>query len=251
MTSKEEDLDLVVHDDYASDDEHDAFLADEDRTSRDAGRPLNMRSLSLDFDMLPTMPLSLSAGTPLSATRAAPTEKSVTWLNGFALVVGLQIGSGIFSSPGPVAGNAGSVGASLIIWLVSGLLAWTGAASYAELGAAIPLNGGPHAYLLNSWGPLAAYLFTWTAITALKPGSGAIIAVIFAEYVNRLIHHAISDAAGNDGVNSVPQWSIKITAIIVVGIIAALNSFSNRLSANTQVVFLVLKVGHAACQKLF
>jgi len=56
-------------------------------------------------------------------------------------------GSGIFSSPGVVTLNTGSVGASLLVWIVSGILAWTGASSFAELGAAIPLNGGAQAYL--------------------------------------------------------------------------------------------------------
>jgi hypothetical protein len=44
-----------------------------------------------------------------------------------ALVVGMQVGSGIFSSPGGVVASVGSVGASLVVWVVSGLLAWTGA----------------------------------------------------------------------------------------------------------------------------
>jgi amino acid transporter len=35
------------------------------------------------------------------------------------------------------------VGASLVVWLAAGLLGWTGASSFAELGTAIPLNGGP------------------------------------------------------------------------------------------------------------
>lgn len=46
---------------------------------------------------------------------------------GMALVVGMQVGSGIFSSPGVVVASVGSTGASLLVWLVSGLLAWTGA----------------------------------------------------------------------------------------------------------------------------
>jgi hypothetical protein len=79
----------------------------------------------------------------------------------------MQVGSGIFSSPGVVVAEVGSVGASLVIWVVSGLLAWTGArwvrvrvllqlkwnqpdesySSFAELGCAIPLSGGAQAYL--------------------------------------------------------------------------------------------------------
>jgi len=67
--------------------------------------------------------------------------------------------------------NTGSVGASLIVWTLSGLLGWTGASSFAELGSAIPLSGGAQAYLAYSYGPLVSYLFAWTAISALKPGT--------------------------------------------------------------------------------
>jgi amino acid transporter len=82
------------------------------------------------------------------------------------------------SSPGVVVANANSVGASLMVWLVSGILAWTGASSFAELGSAIPQNGGAQAYLSYAYGPLVSYLFAWTAIIALKPGEGYHIAAI-------------------------------------------------------------------------
>jgi amino acid transporter len=77
------------------------------------------------------------------------------------------------SSPGVVAANTGTIGASLTVWALSGVLAWTGASSFAELGSAIPLNGGAQAYLAYSYGPLVSYLFAWTAISALKPGAPA------------------------------------------------------------------------------
>lgn len=41
------------------------------------------------------------------------------------------------------------MGASLIVWVVAGLLGWTGASSFAELGTAIPLNGGPQVGLFE------------------------------------------------------------------------------------------------------
>ena len=44
-----------------------------------------------------------------------------------ALIVGTQVGSGIFSSPGVVVAEVGSTGASLLVWIMSGVLAWTGA----------------------------------------------------------------------------------------------------------------------------
>ncbi len=69
--------------------------------------------------------------------------------------------------------NTHSIGASLTVWLAAGLLGWTGASSFAELGSSIPVNGGAQAYLQYSYGPLVSYLFAWTAISALKPGTHA------------------------------------------------------------------------------
>lgn len=74
--------------------------------------------------------------------------------------------------------NTQSVGASLAVWFAAGILAWTGASSFAELGSSIPVNGGAQAYLAYAYGPLMSYLFTWTSI-ALKPGSNAVIGLIF------------------------------------------------------------------------
>ncbi|CAD6977800.1 unnamed protein product [Tilletia controversa] len=176
--------------------------------------------------------------------------RRVGLIDGIALTVGLQIGSGIFSSPGVVTLNAGSVGASFLVWIMSGILAWTGASSFAELGAAIPLNGGAQAYLNYSFGPLSAYLFAWTAITALKPGSGAIVAMIFGEYVARIIFHVYvplhssgsntaadaspgSDAASaphEQGLDSVPDWATKLIACGLVVFLTLLNVISAKLA---------------------
>ncbi|KZV91044.1 hypothetical protein EXIGLDRAFT_694047, partial [Exidia glandulosa HHB12029] len=123
------------------------------------------------------LPLSLSESQERSAD--APAEKTVGLIKGIGLVVGLQIGSGIFSSPGVVAANVNSVGAALSVWAAGGLLAWSGASSFAELGSAIPLNGGAQAYLAYAYNPLVSYLYAWTAISTLKPGGNAIIALIF------------------------------------------------------------------------
>lgn len=56
--------------------------------------------------------------------------------NGAALMLGVQIGAGIFSSPGVVLSETKAPGPALLVWLGGGLLAWLGAASFAELGAA-------------------------------------------------------------------------------------------------------------------
>ncbi|GAC96193.1 amino acid transporter [Pseudozyma hubeiensis SY62] len=172
-------------------------------------------------------------------------ERRVTLIDGIALTIGVQIGSGIFSSPGVVTLNTGSIGASIVIWLLSGFLAWTGASSFAELGASIPLNGGSQAYLNYSFGPLSAFLYTWSALTALKPGAGAIIATIFGEYVARIIFHATGKATDHPhetGLDGIPAWSIKLLAVAIAALITAAHAFSNKLGTRTQIATTVVKL---------
>ncbi|KAL5489909.1 hypothetical protein ACEPAI_4741 [Sanghuangporus weigelae] len=183
---------------------------------------------------------------PLSASLSNPDGpisegigKDISLVNGVALIVGLQIGSGIFSSPGVIVANTQSVGASLIVWLVSGLLGWTGASSFAELGSAIPLNGGAQAYLAYAYNPLVSYLFAWTAITALKPGGNGVIALIFAEYINRLFWHLTDEDASPD---AIPQWSIKLTACLAIASVTFLCIATRHLGTRTAVVLTTIKV---------
>ncbi|KAF8576395.1 amino acid transporter [Ramaria rubella] len=202
------------------------------RTAR-TGRSNSIAVFQFQADLLP---LSLSE---VERDDDKVVEKTIGLSNGIALVVGLQIGSGIFSSPGVVLANSRSVGASLLVWAVSGILAWTGASSFAELGTAIPLNGGAQAYLAYAYHPLVSYLFAWTAISALKPGGNAIIALIFGNYMSRLFFHATrSDVSAN----SIPDWSIKLTACVAVALVTVLCAAASKLGTRAAVLFTVVKV---------
>ena len=160
-------------------------------------------------------------------------HKSLTYLNGLSLVVGLIIGSGIFSSPAQVNINAGSYGASLVVWTVAGILAWTGAASYAELGGAIPLNGGAQVYLSKIFGEWAGFLFTWCAVFVLKPGSAAIIAIIGGEYVVRA-------AVGPDAENA-SAWVNKGMALAGMTLVVLFNCISTKLATRMGDIFMFFK----------
>lgn len=82
------------------------------------------------------------SGIDAPQTRGRATfTKNLGTIEAFAIVVSIVIGSGIFTSPGSIDTNVPSPGAALVIWLVGGTLAWTGASTMAELGTAIPGEG--------------------------------------------------------------------------------------------------------------
>lgn len=95
-----------------------------------------------------THPLIISS----SPTTPEPKKQSLTLLNGLALVIALQIGSGIFTLPTQVSQSVPSPGAGLLVWLLAGLLVWTGAASFIELGCRAPSNGGIQEYVRVAYG---------------------------------------------------------------------------------------------------
>lgn len=207
-------------------------------------RPGRSYSISSAFDFGGNLfPLSQTAGggyAPLGTPSgqaivdgSLEKRKTLTYLNGLSLIIGLIIGSGIFSSPGQISSKVGSPGASVVIWVVAGLLAWTGAASYAELGSAIPLNGGAQAYLAKIFGELAGFLFTWCAVFVLKPGSAAIIAIIFGEYIVR--------AVAGTKVELVSPWINKGVAIACLLLIAGVNCVSTKLTTRLGDMFMLFK----------
>ncbi|KAL8762101.1 MAG: hypothetical protein Q9184_001846 [Pyrenodesmia sp. 2 TL-2023] len=179
--------------------------------------------------------LELDGGTSLEK------HKSITYLNGLSLIIGLIIGSGIFSSPAQITTNAGSPGASLLVWLVAGILAWTGAASYAELGGAIPLNGGAQVYLSKIFGDLFGFLFTWCSVFVLKPGSAAIIAIIFGEYIVRAFSLTSTSVDPLPNISTSIIWINKGISLLALTLVTALNCVSTKLTTRASDLFMFFK----------
>jgi amino acid transporter len=63
------------------------------------------------------------------------------------LILNKMIGTGIFSTPSSIFVATGSVGVSLMLWLIGGILTFCGLSVFLEFGLAIPRSGGEKNYL--------------------------------------------------------------------------------------------------------
>src|SRR5258707_11719371 len=104
------------------------------------------------------------------------------------LFIGSVIGSGIFRTPGPILRQVGgSVGLSLLVWIVGGVLSLLGALTYAELAAANPEAGGLYCYIRDVFGRLPAFLYGWCLFLVIASGSVPAPARAFCEYFGKLL----------------------------------------------------------------
>jgi APA family basic amino acid/polyamine antiporter len=99
------------------------------------------------------------------------------------VVIGAIIGVGIFFTPSRVALVAESGTLALVTWTVGGLIALTGALTFAELGGLYPRAGGQYDILRDAYGPMPAFLFVFCNATAIQAGASAIIAIVCAQNI--------------------------------------------------------------------
>ena len=110
-------------------------------------------------------------------------EKTVGLVGGISLIVGTMIGSGIFASASAVADYSGSVGMTLFVWVGCGVLSMMASLCYVELGVSVPKSGAEYAYLLEAFGEIPAFLFTFVSAIILRPASVAAILLTAGNYV--------------------------------------------------------------------
>jgi amino acid transporter len=153
-------------------------------------------------------------------------------LDGFALLVSIVIGSGIFSSPGPVDANVPSPGAALLVWLLGGILAWMGSLSMAELGTAFPGEGGIQPYLSYIYGEVFGYLAAWSWCVATMPATLAILSIVFVESIYSSL-----------GINEPePPITHKIFSLLVLVVVTTANSISTKTSTRLSSFFVAVKL---------
>jgi APA family basic amino acid/polyamine antiporter len=126
-----------------------------------------------------------TSSAPLTGDRALVRAISV-W-PATMLLVGNVIGSAIFLTTGSMLAELPSVPLVLLAWLAGGLLACAGGLALAEMGTMFPRSGGMYVFLEEAYGPLVGYLYGWSLLLIMVPGSLAAVAVGFAEYFSHFV----------------------------------------------------------------
>jgi amino acid transporter len=163
-------------------------------------------------------------------------KSTLTFLNGLALIIGLQIGSGVFSSPAQVSAHVASPAVAICVWVVAGALVWTGASTLVEFATSISSNGGIEEYLRFCYGETAGFLLAWVWILISKPCANALVSLILAEHLSS----AIWPDKGNG------KWinvSIALFSVVFTTLFNTLGTITGARAAN---VFLLLKLVIAA-----
>ncbi|XP_068200786.1 Y+L amino acid transporter 2-like [Palaemon carinicauda] len=160
-------------------------------------------------------------------------KKELGLWDGVSIIIGIIIGSGIFVSPSNVLKYTGSVGMSLTIWVVTGLMTMTGALCYAELGTMIPKSGGAYAYILEAFGPIPAFLILSFHLTILIPSSRAINCLTFATYLLQPIFPSCM---------APPYIAVRLVAAAMLCLIVYINCSGIKFGTRVQDTFAILKV---------
>jgi APA family basic amino acid/polyamine antiporter len=130
------------------------------------------------------------------------------------IAVGSCIGSGIFITPKDIAALIPHPSFIMLVWLVGGLIALTGALTFAELGGLFPKAGGVYVYLKEAYGPLAGFLYGWMILLVINTGALAALGMAFAEYLKFFI----PELTGQQTVYVAAGTVVLLTAINCLGV---------------------------------
>jgi APA family basic amino acid/polyamine antiporter len=113
-------------------------------------------------------------------------KRQLTLFDSTCIIVGIIIGAGIYETTPLVASNVAGAGWLIGVWVLGGLLSLLGALCYAELATAYPKEGGDYVYLTRAFGRAPGFLFAWSQLWVVRPGSIGAMAYVFARYANQL-----------------------------------------------------------------
>jgi APA family basic amino acid/polyamine antiporter len=151
------------------------------------------------------------------------------------IVIGDMIGAGIFTTSGLLLVQLYDPVLLLLLWLVGGAIALSGALSYGELGARFPQAGGDYTFLTRLFSPLTGFLSGWVSFLVGFSAPVAASSLAFSEYLVRTLPEDVLP----------PQLELtkKVIAVGIIFIFTLIHYFGLRSGSKVQNALTVVKIG--------
>ena len=134
-----------------------------------------------------------------------------------ALVVGNMLGSGVFFTPGELAAVTQHPWQVHFIWALCGLITLCGALTLAELCRLLPQAGATYHVLREGFGPFWGFLLVWMELWVSGPGAVAGIAIVFGEFMQRVVGTRVAIAPAWWGAGAIAGFALVNIAGVVWG----------------------------------
>jgi len=158
-------------------------------------------------------------------------QRVIGFWGGFALIVGITIGSGVFRKPYTLAQDVGDPVAILALWIGFGIVSLCGALALAELSCMLPRTGGAYVFLRAAYGDPAAFTFGWLYLLVTTPAAIGALATFFGELLLGMV-----------GPAGAPAWAVPAVASATILILSGINLLGARPGSAVQTFFTVVKV---------
>ena len=158
-------------------------------------------------------------------------DKFYTPRTAAAVIIANMVGTGVFTSLGFQVADIQSVFALMMLWIIGGIAALCGAATYAELGAALPRSGGEYNFLGRIYHPVAGFISGWVSTVIGFAAPIAAVSLAFGKYTTAALPGTYSPAI---------QKALACGLVILVTYIHGKN---RNASGKFQFGFTAMKVG--------
>ncbi|WP_316821641.1 APC family permease [Pedobacter gandavensis] len=161
-----------------------------------------------------------------------PEKKQLSLFDLSMIVVSLVIGMGIFRTPVNVAAGAQIPELFFSAWIIGGLVALCGALTYAEIGSRFPVTGGYYKIFSAFYHPSIAFAINCIIVVS-NAASVAGVSLIGAEYLSKILLP----------IELQTEFYRIVIAGITIFLFYLLNLFGLKVSAKTQNVLSMVKIG--------
>jgi len=147
-----------------------------------------------------------------------------------SIVVSLIIGMGIFKTPSLTAASSGTQTIFFLVWIIGGIIAFSGAITFSEIGKRMPVTGAFYRIFAACYHPSIGFSINILILIANAASLG-IVALIGSDYVGDFLY------------NQPPKSSFSIiVSILSIFIFYILNLAGLKSSSYVQNILTILKV---------